>query len=167
MGRAYLALGSNLGDRESNLERALSRLGHTPGIKLLCAAEPLETAAVGCAPGSPSFLNSAAIIETALSPRALLERLLAIELEMGRVRAGEAKNAPRTIDLDLLLFEDLVIEESGLIVPHPRMHERGFVLAPLAQIAPDVRHPVLGRTARELLDRLEPTARDRAAERVL
>jgi 2-amino-4-hydroxy-6-hydroxymethyldihydropteridine diphosphokinase len=171
MGRAYLALGSNLGDREANLSEALARLRATPQIEVLAVARSCETAAVDCPPGSPSFLNTAAVVETELSPRQLLGRLLAIELEMGRGRAMEARNAPRTIDLDLLLYDDRVIAEPGLIVPHPRMHLRQFVLRPLAQIAPAARHPVLGLTVGELLHDLEPLespgAQDRAVEGVL
>ncbi|MGE3809498.1 MAG: 2-amino-4-hydroxy-6-hydroxymethyldihydropteridine diphosphokinase [Gemmataceae bacterium] len=146
---AYIALGSNLGDRQATLDQAVARLRSTPGITVKKVSSYVETEPVGGPPGQDKYLNAAAELEIALSPRALLDQLLHIEAELGRVRSEP--NAPRTLDLDLLLYGDQVIDEPGLQVPHPRLHERVFVLQPLAEIAPGVRHPRLGRSVHGLL----------------
>ena len=148
MARAYIGLGSNLGDREAALRSAVEALGRTPGIRVVRVSAFIETVPVG-GPPQPSYLNAAAEIETDLPPRRILECLLEIESRLGRVRTEHW--GPRVIDLDLLLCENTVVNEPDLIVPHPRMHERRFVLEPLAAIAPDVVHPLLHRTLRELL----------------
>jgi 2-amino-4-hydroxy-6-hydroxymethyldihydropteridine diphosphokinase len=145
---AYIALGANLGDRAANIAAALEKLQQTPQVKLTKVSTLIENSAVGGPPDSPPFLNAAAQIITSLSARAVLDRLLEIEKEIGRIR--REKWGPRSIDLDLLLFGDEIIDEPGLTVPHPLMHQRGFVLEPLAQIAPNVVHPVLKRTIVQL-----------------
>ena len=145
---AYIALGSNLGDRKANLDGAIQALRDTPGITVLAVSSYHETEPVGGPPGQGKYLNTAAQIETTLSPEALLKVLLDTEQRFGRVR-GEA-NAPRTLDLDLLLYGVLIRSDGDPIVPHPRMHERLFVLAPLTEIASFARHPVLDKSIVEL-----------------
>ncbi len=145
----YLGLGSNLGDREANLARARQLLA-TRGFREAAASALYETEPVGGVPQGP-FLNQVIGGTQALGARELLAACLGIEQELGRVR--RERNGPRTLDLDILLYGDLVSEESGLVVPHPRMHERRFVLAPLAEIGASARHPVLAASIAELLER--------------
>jgi 2-amino-4-hydroxy-6-hydroxymethyldihydropteridine diphosphokinase len=138
---AFLGLGSNLGNRLALLQRGRDRLSALPGVVLKRCSGLYETAAEGCPPGSPPFLNAVLEVHTVLSARQLLERCLAIEVELGRTRP--ALNAPRTLDIDLLFYDAAVIAEPGLQVPHPRLHQRAFVLAPLVEIAATFEHPVL------------------------
>ena len=148
--KVAIALGSNLGDRRAHLERAVEQLPSC--ISHLTRSRFYETDPVGVAP-QPPFLNAAVTGETTLAPRALLERLLAIEAGEGRVRPHAG--APRTLDLDLILYGDLVIDEPGLVVPHPRFRDRRFVLDPLAEIAGEWVDPVTGLTLQELRRRLD------------
>jgi 2-amino-4-hydroxy-6-hydroxymethyldihydropteridine diphosphokinase len=151
---AYIALGSNLGDRKENLDRALQTLLENPRIDVTQVSSFYETAPVGGPAGQGNFLNAAAELKTDLPPKNLLEVLLEVERGLGRVR-GE-RHGPRTIDLDLLLYGDLVHNEPGLTVPHPAMHERLFVLKPLAEISPLVIHPKSGFSIASLLEKLSP-----------
>lgn len=147
MARAFIGLGSNLGDREAALRGALELLGED----VVAVSSFRETEPVGYL-DQPAFLNAAAALETGLEPRALLERLLGVERELGRTREGP-RHGPRTIDLDLLVYDDRVIDEPGLVVPHPRLAERRFVLEPLAELDPDLVVPGRGRVA-DMLARL-------------
>lgn len=149
---AFIGLGSNLGDREASLRRALAALAAEPDVELVAVSAFRETDPVGYA-DQPRFLNAAAEIETTLSPRELLERLLAIERSLGRTRAGP-RFGPRTIDLDLLVHGDEVVDEPGLAVPHARLCERRFALEPLAELAPGLVVPGRG-SVEELLSRLD------------
>jgi 2-amino-4-hydroxy-6-hydroxymethyldihydropteridine diphosphokinase len=144
---AYILAGSNLGDRQIYIEEALNALGKL-GAALIRRSGYFETEPVGN-PDQPWFLNLAAEISTQLTPIDLLHGCQKIEHSLGRVRSFQ--NAPRTLDLDILLFGSVVLSEPGLIIPHPRMAERRFVLVPLAQIAPDYIHPVLKQSVLSLL----------------
>jgi 2-amino-4-hydroxy-6-hydroxymethyldihydropteridine diphosphokinase len=146
---AYIALGANLGHREQNLRSAITALNDTPGCTMLRVSSFLENAAVGGPADSPPFLNAAAELLTTLDPHQLLQRLLDIEISLGRDR--REKWYPRTIDLDLLLFANQIIDDPDLKVPHPLMHTRRFVLQPLAEIAPNQLHPTLHLPIHQLL----------------
>jgi 2-amino-4-hydroxy-6-hydroxymethyldihydropteridine diphosphokinase len=141
---AYLGLGSNLGDRRLLLVQAVEALGWGP-VKVVARSSVYKTAPVGGPPGQPPFLNQVIAVETELDARGLWERCQAVEHALGRARAHEERWGPRTIDVDLLLYGEDEIDDEDLVVPHPRMHERGFVLVPLAEIAPDARVPGKGR----------------------
>jgi 2-amino-4-hydroxy-6-hydroxymethyldihydropteridine diphosphokinase len=153
VGRAYVGLGSNLGDRSATLARALELLGERQGIEIVVASSFRETDPVGYV-DQPRFLNAAVAIETSLSPEALLAALLDVERELGRTRQGP-RYGPRTVDLDLLLMEGITVDEPGLTVPHPRLHERVFALAPLAELDPSLVVPGHGSVS-QLIDGLEP-----------
>jgi len=150
--RAYIGLGANLGDREAALDAALAALRANRGIEVVAVSRVRETEPWGLAE-QPPFLNAAAALETTLSPRGLMDALLAVERDLGRTRAGP-RWGPRTIDLDLLLFGDEVIDEPGLTVPHPRLAERLFVLEPLNDLDPALVVPGAGGLA-SLLARLQ------------
>jgi 2-amino-4-hydroxy-6-hydroxymethyldihydropteridine diphosphokinase len=143
MPTAFVGIGSNLGEPERQIRAALEQLAAEDGVGLVAVSTLRETEPVGYL-YQPNFLNGAARLETELSPRALLERLLAIEGGLGRVRAEGARFGPRTIDLDLLVYGDETIDEPGLTVPHPRLAERRFALEPLAELAPGLEIPGLG-----------------------
>jgi 2-amino-4-hydroxy-6-hydroxymethyldihydropteridine diphosphokinase len=151
MTTAYIALGSNLGDREDYLRSAiatLSSLGNVGAVSSFYETEP-----VGTIP-QPDFLNAVAELRTQLQPQDLLAALLRVEQQHGRDRSAAPAKGPRTLDLDLLSYDDLVLESPTLTLPHPAMAERRFVLAPLAEIAPGWRHPIREKTAAQLLDEL-------------
>ncbi|MHC4606791.1 MAG: 2-amino-4-hydroxy-6-hydroxymethyldihydropteridine diphosphokinase [Planctomycetota bacterium] len=142
--RAFIGLGANLGDRETTLRDAVARLGRVPGVRVVRRSRLRETAPEDV-PDQPAFLNGVIEVETGLEPRALLDRLLEIETELGRTRDPDTpRRGPRTVDLDLLLYGDRAIDEPGLQVPHPRLREREFVLGPLSEI-----EPALARRLRE------------------
>ena len=144
MADVFVSLGSNLGDRAAALGRALRALDALPGTAVAALSPIFETDPVG-PPPQGAYLNAVARLRTELEPQALLEHLLAIERQEGRTRGSE-RNRARTLDLDVLLYGERVIDVPGLRVPHPRLAERAFVLEPLAALAPDLRHPELGAT---------------------
>jgi 2-amino-4-hydroxy-6-hydroxymethyldihydropteridine diphosphokinase len=146
---ACVAVGSNLGDRAATIAAAVKRLAGVPGVRSVAVSALLENPAVGGPADSPAFLNGAIRLATNLSARQLMTELLEIEAQLGRRRAE--KWGPRTIDLDLILYGDRIIDEPGLRVPHPRAHERLFVLQPMAQIAGEIVHPELGKSIGQLL----------------
>ena len=155
----YIALGSNLGDRQVHLASALDAIRALPGVLSVVPSPIYETEPV-LTPGSPAgqskFLNLAAVVKTTLPPGELLKSLHKIEASCGRARLSEQwGNQPRTLDLDILLYGDKTIDEPGITIPHPRMHERWFVLKPLNDLAPDMIHPVIGRSISKLLADLE------------
>jgi 2-amino-4-hydroxy-6-hydroxymethyldihydropteridine diphosphokinase len=152
MARIFIGLGSNLGDKKENLGKAVERLREQPGIKVSAVSSFYETKPVG-GRTQDDYLNGVIKAETDLTPMGCLIVFKGIEKEMGRVPAE--KDAPRVIDLDILLYDDTVMRTEELTVPHPRMHEREFVLRGLAELAPEVIHPVLGRSARELFKALQ------------
>src|SRR4051794_6749381 len=135
---AFIALGSNLGDRQANLDKALEAIQEHPRIELTQVSSFYETDPVGGPPKQEAYLNAVAEVQTDLPPEELLAVLLGIEQKLGRVR--RERYAPRTVDLDILLYGDKVLETADLTVPHPRMHTRGFVLEPFAEIAPSTVH---------------------------
>lgn len=147
----YLSLGSNLGDRVANLNEAISRIasfGDVQAVSSFYETEPVEHTA------QPWFLNCAVKLDTEKMPQQLLAAVLDLEQQMGRRRAQP--KSPRTIDIDVLLFGNSIIEAKNLVVPHPALHQRRFVLEPMTEIAPEARHPVFKRTMRELRDALPP-----------
>jgi 2-amino-4-hydroxy-6-hydroxymethyldihydropteridine diphosphokinase len=163
MQRAYIALGANLGNPVATINDAIDALVCLRGSVFLAMSSLYRTAPVGLK-RQPDFINAVVAVKTRLEPRELLEELFALEARFGRVRdPGSVKDAPRTLDLDLLLHGDAVVNDPGLTLPHPRMHERAFVLAPLAEIAPELSIPghgpaaeLLARCADQRIHRLEP-----------
>lgn len=155
---AAIALGSNLGNREQHLKRAQALLEKTPGVVLLRRSDWYQTDPVGGPPGQDPYLNGAALLETTLTAEELLAALHSIEDRLGRDRASEGPSGARTLDLDLLWFGEEVRDGDALRLPHPRLEERLFVLAPLAEVAPDHALPGCGRTVRERLEELRAAA---------
>ena len=148
-----IALGSNLGDSRAILEEAISILAATPGITLLAKSSWYQTLAVG--PPQPDYINGCALVQVTFSPQVLLETLLAIEAQKGRIRTE--RWGARSLDLDLLLYDDLILDTPTLTIPHPRMRERAFVLVPLAEIAPNWIDPVTGKAIAELVKAVDCT----------
>ena len=151
MERIYVGVGSNLGDRARFLEKAKSLVNQLPGTRFLRSSSVYETEPVG-GPPQGKYLNAVWEIETSLSPHEIKEKLREIEAKLGRRRSFE--NAPREMDLDILFYGSQIIDEEGLKIPHPRLQERLFVLEPLTELAPDLRHPVLEKTTKELLEQI-------------
>jgi 2-amino-4-hydroxy-6-hydroxymethyldihydropteridine diphosphokinase len=149
--RAFVGLGANLGERERTIAEALRLLAAREGVDVVAVSSLRETDPVGVL-DQPRFLNGAVLVETDLGARELLEALLAVEQQLGRVR--DRRFGPRTIDLDLLLYGDLVLDEPGLTVPHQRLHERRFALEPLAELDPELAIPGVGRV-RDAIARLD------------
>jgi dihydroneopterin aldolase/2-amino-4-hydroxy-6-hydroxymethyldihydropteridine diphosphokinase len=167
---AYISIGSNLGDRLEYIREAKTKLGQSPEIEIRRASSVYETEPVGyCVKGQGSrgkeqswFLNMVMELETVVEPLNLLDLLLGIENHMGRKR--DLRHGPRNIDLDLLLYDDVISNSDKLTLPHPRMHQRRFVLVPLSEIAPKVVHPSSKKTAKELLEELSGDSNSRGNE---
>jgi 2-amino-4-hydroxy-6-hydroxymethyldihydropteridine diphosphokinase len=153
MTMAYVGLGANLGDREGTIRAALAALDARPDVAVVAVSSLRETDPIGYL-DQPRFVNGAAALDTELGPRELLDALLDVERELGRVRGDGPRFGPRPIDLDLLLHGDLVLDEPGLVVPHPRLHERLFALEPLAELDPALVVPGRGAVA-DLVARLQ------------
>lgn len=152
----YLALGSNLGDRKQYLVQGLAQLQHLPGVTVLQTSMIYETAPVAMAtPDAQPFLNLVCEVDTLLEPAHLVQQCQAIERRFGRVRHPGIKNESRTLDIDLLLYHNETLASGDLEVPHPRLHERAFVLVPLMELAPEMVHPTLGKTMLQLHWQLE------------
>ena len=146
---AYIGVGANLGDRAATLGKAILALGEQEGIRVVNQSHLYETDAIG--PAQPAYLNAAIVVTTSLAPRALLESCQRIETRFGRKREAEVRHGPRPIDLDILLYEDEVIAEADLVIPHPSLHQRAFALVPLLEVAGDRTHPALGQPLSALL----------------
>lgn len=165
MSLAYIALGSNIGDGRANLKKAWIKLGSLPDITLLALSSPYRTRPEeksnwqkeGWKLSEQWFVNAAGALETRLSPYQLLDSLKKIEIEMGRDRQ---KTVDRTVDLDIIYFDDMVVDDEDLVLPHPEMEKRRFVLAPLDEIAPDRAHPVSGLTVRQMYRQLPAASGD-------
>lgn len=153
MNTAYLLIGGNVGDRAANLQTALRRIAETCGT-ITTTSSLYETAAWGNT-NQPSFYNQAVVVTTPLSPEGLMDQLLDIELEMGRIRTQ--KYGPRTIDLDILMIDDLVLNTEKLTIPHPQMHNRRFALLPLIEVAPTLIHPLFDQSIEVLLQNCPDT----------
>ncbi len=154
MALVYAAIGSNLGDRQANIDRAVELLREDEDIDVLAVSKIIETEFQGEGPEQGSFLNGALKLKTDLLPLDLLSRLKGVERRLGRVKA-QGLNQPRTMDLDILFYDDVVIVDGrSLCIPHPRLHERLFVLEPLAELAPDLIHPRFGKTMQDLYQEL-------------
>lgn len=155
MATAFIGFGSNLGNRIDFCDRAVTLLSLLPHSRLDAVSSLYETEPVndGAAPGPDWFLNGVAQIETDIAPKSLLEICREIERSLGRDQ--DNRKGPRTLDLDLLLYDDCIINEPALTIPHPRLHQRRFVLAPLVELAPDRRHPILAQSLRDLLAQLD------------
>ncbi len=152
---AYIGLGGNRGDRAGTLRSAVAMINDLDAVAVRAVSDYIETAPVGGPPGQPRFLNAVAEITTSLEPETLMESLHDIERALGRDRGAEGRFGPRTCDLDILLFGDRRVDTPALMIPHPRMRERGFVLRPLAAIAPGAVDPVTGTTAAAILAELD------------
>jgi len=148
----YLSLGSNLGDRNQNIDSALKALDNVINTKVIASSSKHETKAIDLPEKTPDFLNAVVEIESSLSPVDLLEETKAIEIKLGRTQKN--LQTPRTIDIDILFYNDKIILEDNLTIPHPLLHERYFVLAPLNEIAPDFMHPILEQPVSDLLNDL-------------